>query len=93
MRVVPIFFILVHSADKTESLFQDIADFCSNNGFDYLSIVTTSDTKLLSRSSKVFSKEIANRNIRSRVDFDHLDYMLDTLIVLTNSKDLFESLL
>ena len=82
---------LVHS----NQLYTDLANFCSSNGMDYLSLTTTGEQTLLQNRARKTYEAFQKHGLRvRRLSYDKLypvlNFDLDTLILLTETKLLSE---
>ena len=74
-------------------IYNDLANFCSQNGFVYLSISTTDESVLLYKKAVEAYLEFENHNKRVRKinSFQELKFNLDTWVILTQKKILSET--
>jgi hypothetical protein len=82
---------LVHS----NQLYTDMANFCSNNGMVYLSLTTTGEQSFLQSRARKTYEAFQKHGLRvRRLSYDKLysklNFDLDTLILLTETKMLSE---
>ena len=74
-------------------IYNDLANFCSQNGFVYLSISTTDESVLLYKKAvEAYLKfENHNKRVRKVNSFQELQFNLDTWVILTQTKILSET--
>ena len=87
--------VLVTGLVNRGQIYTDLANFCSNNGMFFLSLTTTDEKSLLQNKAQkafvAFQKyDLRVRRLSYNKLYPELNFNLDTLILLTETKNLSE---